>query len=113
MGYSPVYSTAFVQYTDSAPNLTFDVPEGYTAIVREIDLYYEASFIAAAGYVADGPGAPLNLFVYLEGEGVLGSKQWTGRVVAPGGGVIGITTSSEGYIVSAYVGGYLLKNTVD
>lgn len=110
--YSPVFSAAFITYTPSTPNNSFEVPTGYTAVVRQISCaqniggwYFELIFqdsTEAPGYtVALAESADVINYATLEGRWVLGS-----------GGVMTLDLSELGSAVSAYVGGYLLRNTL-
>lgn len=113
MAYSPVYSAAFVEYTESTPNNSFDVPDGFTAVIRYLSCYQEIGAYGLLGYVANSEAAPALIFAanasILSGE----LYQWAGRVVVPGGGVITIDLSTIGDGVSIYCGGYLLQNVID
>lgn len=110
--YSPVFSAPFILYTDGTPNNSFLVPEGFTAVVREVDVTTELGASAFVVYTADSEEAPGVAFVYLTTEGALQSQHWEGRVVVPGEGFIGLGQYTLGVGATAYVGGYLLRNTL-
>lgn len=112
MSYSPVFSQGFIYYSSSTPNTEFDVPVGFTAVVREIDVYTEVGGIDANAAVRSSPEAPWVYFAGLDGIAINGSAQWTGRVVVPGGGSIGLGVGQLGVNDTAYCGGYLLRNVV-
>lgn len=110
--YSPVFSQGFIYYTEDAPNTTFEVPAGFTAVVRDWDLWVEAE---AGGFqleVATGAGAP-----YVAVDGIvtlaaLTAYHFRGRVVVPAGGTILYNQDTLGVGATSYVGGYLLRNTL-
>lgn len=108
--YSPVFSAAFVIYTDGAPNTQFDVPAGFTAVVRDVEATTELGASAFSAYFGDSLIAPGVVFAYLTTEGALQSVHWEGRVVVPGGGFIGLGQYTLGVGATAYIGGYLLRN---
>jgi len=112
MGYSPVFSTGFLYYTDSTPNEHYEVPPGFTAVLRDVQVYTGGG--AATLYVAvrASAAAPFCNVIALGTLGVNTSAQWTGRVVVNEGGFIDIGVSSLGASDSAYLGGYLLRNVV-
>ncbi len=110
--YSPVFSQGFVYYAPASPNASFDVPVGYTAVVREATLFSYLGGAILSVAVSTGPGAPLVWIMAEEAEGAVSSAQWGGRVVVPGGGAIQIDTASIGVEDTVYVGGYLLTNTL-
>lgn len=110
--YSPVFSQPFVLYTSGTPNTEFEVPENYTAVVREVDLYSGVGGDKLLVYVNAGGGGPAVTFCSIEAIGIQSCAQWTGRVVAIGGSTIvaevgGLTTGAQ-----FYIGGYLLRNTL-
>lgn len=108
--YSPVFSQGFIYYTQSTPNTEFAVPAGFTAVVREFDVWEEAGEAVAWMGVQLSGEAPFVNVASLEPAGVNSSAQWTGRVVVPAGGNIGIAIGELGASDTAYVGGYLLRN---
>jgi hypothetical protein len=112
MGYSPVYSSQFIVYTADTPNELFDVPEGYTAIVREILGTQDIGGYAYNVEIADGAGAPYCVIYQSSTLGIFESDRAERRVVVPGGGSIKLNISAIGDSPSFYVGGYLLTNTL-
>ena len=110
--YSPVYSQAFILYTDSTPNLSFDVPEGFTAVVRQITAYTSLGGLQVVAYVLPEGGPATAVFAANNLVGVNAAWAWEGRVVQEGPGTVGINVSSEALDSSVYVGGYLLRNTL-
>jgi hypothetical protein len=105
-----VYSSQFFVYTPSTPNLTYDVPEGYTAVVRDLDGYQEiGGYVCALGF-RNSEAAPQCQPVVLEAAGTLNTVTWRGRLVVPGGGQLTLSLSAVGEFPSIYVGGYLLRN---
>lgn len=111
MTYNPVYSTGFIYFIDATPNTLFDVPEGYTADVRQFLVTTEAAVGSVALQVANGAGAPYITCVYLNVGGGVQSESWEGRIVVPGGGSIQIIGAALGLTLCVYVGGYLLTNS--
>ena len=112
MGYSPVYSAAFIQYTASTPNPLFEVPAGYTAVARYGSILQEIGGYAAGFFLADSEIDPEMYFDYASALGVFEFHQWNGRVVVPEGGFLGVSLSTVGDSPAVYLGGYLLKNVV-
>lgn len=112
MSYSPVFSQGFIYYTEAAPNNSFGVPEGFTAVLRDVQISCEAGGSLFAIYGDNGAGAPVYTILYLEVLGATQSASWEGRVVIPGGGALSLAQTTLGVGASAYVGGYLLRNTI-
>lgn len=112
MGYSPVYSTPFIQYTKSTPNNEFLVPVGATAIIRQISATQDAGTYDFECVIADSEIAPYLVICYAHQLGALQQFQQEGRWVVPGGGLIAINATTVGLSPSFYVGGYLLPNQV-
>jgi hypothetical protein len=110
--YSPVFSQGFIYYTEATPNESFLVPAGFTAVVRECDLYLSEAEVAAwVGLNFDAGGGNL-WFWYASGISVASSQPWRGRVVVPGGASIVVDVAALGVSDSLYVGGYLLRNSL-
>lgn len=108
--YSPVYSAQFIVYTTDTPNEVYDVPVGFTAVVRQVTMFQDiGGYTFFAGFT-NAVGAPGCAFVGLGGFTEFVSQSWEGRVVVPGGGQIYIGISELGSAPAAYVGGYLLRN---
>jgi hypothetical protein len=113
VAYSPVYSAPFVlgNTSDGTPP-NFLVPTGFTAVIREIDLYTEAggSKLQVGMY---GAGADsVVYFAVLEAIGLNTTTQWRGHVVALADYTItpyvgGLSTND-----CVYIGGYLLRNVL-
>jgi hypothetical protein len=110
--YSPVYSAAFIQYTASTPNPSFEVPSDFTAVVRQVTCVQDIGAYNVNVNVQDSEAAPeLVVFTALEvGTFELAAAEM--RVVVPGGGLINVALSAIGDDPSVYVGGYLLRNVV-
>jgi len=112
VAFSPVYSVPLIIYTEATPNESFDVPSGYTIVVREIDYYCAlGGGSMAASIELAGSGAPCT-FAALNVSGINASGQWTGRVPLTEGGTLAIDVTHLGTGDSIYVGGYLLQNTL-
>jgi hypothetical protein len=108
VAYSPVYSSPFIVYTPATPNEEFEVPAGYVADIREIDMYTSlggGKLIVAFGDPVSGWYCN---FASLYVAGVATSAQWTGHVVVPAGNIIALDVAALGVDDCAYVGGYLL-----
>lgn len=105
-----VYSTPFIQYSSTSPNLTYEVEEGYTAVCRYGAVTQDIGGYDYSWYVYDAAGAGHITFDAGSGVAVFEVAQWSGRVVVPGGGFIALFLSSVGDAPSAYLGGYLLQN---
>lgn len=104
----PVYSAQFIVYTDASPNFTFDVPTGFTAVIRDFTYWADVAATLAQVEIQDSSAAPGVIVASLEALGVGEYHQWVGRVVVPGGGVITLTLGSLSAGSNIYVGGYLL-----
>lgn len=108
---NPVWSQAFIQYGPSAGNTQFEVPTGYTAVVRQLSCVQNAGGFIFQMILQDSEEAP-GVYVY-EGAQV-GTASYVGtegRWVCPGGGIITLACSSIGSDIYMYAGGYLLANT--
>lgn len=110
--YSPVFSTQFIVYVDAAPNLSYEVPAGFTAVVRDVTFYATIAGTLCQVTIQDSGAAPVVTVVSEELAGLGAYEQWTGRVVVPEGGFIGLVLGSLAAGINAYVGGYLLRNTL-
>lgn len=112
MAYSPVFSAAFIEYTPDTPNLAFDVPDGFTAVIRQISVVQDIGAYNFDCAIANGPGAPYLTIDYAAGIGAFSLHAAQGRWVVPGGGSIIVGVTSLGVHPSIYVGGYLLTNSL-
>lgn len=110
--YSPVYSAAFIEYSAATPNESFDVPAGFTAVIREFTTYDEAGGFITWCYIQNSAAAPGFVVASLQGVGVAQYDHWQGRIVVPGGGIISINASVLGNDGQIYVGGYLIRNVL-
>ena len=110
--YSPVYSAAFVQYTPSTPNLEYEVPAGFTAVVRQISGVQEVGATAMYVQIRDSVDAPALTIAQDYDYGAYESWIVEGRWVVPENGLITFGASTIGSQLSAYVGGYLLRNVL-
>lgn len=110
--YSPVFSAPLIQYTNATPNTSFEVPSGFTAVARFAAITQDYGGYAAGWYIQDSEAAPGIFFDYTSDLGLLECHQWQGRVVVPEGGFFGFTSSEFGSSLNAYLGGYLLRNTL-
>jgi hypothetical protein len=110
--YSPVFSSQFILYTDPAPNTEFDVPSGFTAVIRDFTFYTSVGDTVSQLAIQDSGSAPQVVCAQLSGTGVNSYAQWQGRVVVPAGGIITLYPGEVGFDQQMYVGGYLLRNTL-
>lgn len=112
MSYSPVYSVPFIIYAPGAPNNSFEVPSGYTAVVREFDLYTELGGTQATCQLYNTVAPVYVNFAALLAVGAVTTAQWRGHVAVPGGYIIALNVDGLSTGDSAFVGGYLLQNTI-
>lgn len=110
--YSPVFSATFIEYTDAEPNATFEVPEGFTAVVRDFSIFTYIGAGAAQLTIQNDPDASALTVAAVNVGGFFQYDQWQGRVVCPGGGIIGIVGAEGGSGSHIYAGGYLLRNNL-
>lgn len=110
--YSPVFSAGFLYYAPDSPNEHYEVPAGFTAVMRDVAVYTTVGGVALYVAVRLASSAPFVNVIALGTAGVNSSNQWTGRIVIPAGGFIDLGVSSLGADDCAYVGGYLLRNTL-
>jgi hypothetical protein len=110
--YSPVFSAPFVQYTPETPNFSFAVPDGYTAVIRQISCLQNIGGYAFACSISDSLESPELTIAYASGLGEFEVFLQEGRWVVPGGGFIVCALTTVGGSVSIYVGGYLLRNVL-
>lgn len=105
-----VYSQAFIEYTHETPNNVFDVPEGFTAVIRQISTFQEIGGYSFQVVIQNSDEAP-GLYIWsITGVSALESQATEGRWVVPSEGVIQVLASTVGSTPSFYVGGYLLRN---
>lgn len=108
MSQRPVYSQGFIYCSATTPNLSFDVPNGFTAVVRQITLSQPDLSADWAMVIANEAGGPEIVAAAGTLSGVFNSDYRELRVVVPGGGFIGINMYDLGEEPNVYVGGYLL-----
>lgn len=110
--YNPVFSQGFIYYSAATPNTSFDVPDGYTAVVRQCSMTTIAGAATCYFNIQDSPTAPTICIAIIYLAGLLENGSEEGRWVVPGGGVISISDQNIGTDDNVYVGGYLLRNTL-
>lgn len=110
--YSPVFSVPFVTYTPSTPNTSYLVPDGYTAVVRQVSGWQEIGGWIIYLNVQDSEAAPAMTVASQGADGVSNGVMFEGRWVCPGGGIISVAWTELGSHPNFYVGGYLLRNTL-
>ena len=110
--YSPVFSSQFIVYTDSAPTTSFEVPAGFTAVIRDFSAFgqYAATIYQVA--IQNSDEAPNCVVAQIELVGVADWGQVQGRWVVPAGGFINLYMGELEIGSQAYVGGYLLRDTL-
>lgn len=105
-----VYSSQLISYSATTPNQQFDVPDGFTCIVRDIDAYQNVgAWILTLSY-GNSLVAPAITVVALQADGVVNYNQWRGRIVVPAGGFVRIDANVFDTSLGVYVGGYLLAD---
>lgn len=112
MTYSPVYSAQFINYISTDGDTEFEVPPGFTAVVRYASYYDDLGAGFAYVYYQNSIDAPAIVFVALNVIGVNQLAAQHMRVVIPENGIITLVTASLGEGPQVYVGGYLLRNVV-
>lgn len=110
--YSPVFSSQLLLWTSSTPNLSFEVPAGFTAVVRDVQAYSLAGGTGLRVFLQSGGVGPPVYVASLQAIGENVSAQWQGRVVAYAGDTINLDVAELGADDTVYVGGYLLRNTL-
>lgn len=110
--YSPVFSSQFILYTDAAPNLSFLVPAGMTAVVRDFSLQTNLGGAVAQVAIQNSEAAPAIVIAQLETVGFPAYDHLEGRWVVPENGLVNLSVSTVDSGTSVYVGGYLLRNTL-
>lgn len=106
----PVYSVPLLLYTSETPTDEFEVPDGFSVVIRQVVVYSQLGeeTIFLGFYTA---GASFNVGVYSKtAYGVNACDYWEGRVVVPENSTIDLIVSSFSTYSSIYVGGYLLNN---
>lgn len=101
-----VYSTPFIQEHALSSSVTYTVPDGYVAIVRDVDVYIDGEIIATTYYLVDD--ATDGTFAWTESpsEGNPGLYSWRGRQVFEPGTSF---TFNSGGTCDVRISGYLLS----
>lgn len=107
---NPVFSQGFIYYTGDGSPTSFEVPEGFTAVVRQCAATILVGASSVYFRVQESDEAPILTFAVAYEIGALQSWALECRVVCNAGGLITIFDSSEGTPSEVYVGGYLLRN---
>jgi hypothetical protein len=110
--YSPVFSAPFIESSPTAPNTAFGVPDGFTAVVRQISVSAALSSGIMAVNIQDSDAAPFQTIHQTTIATLYSTQHTQGRWVVPGGGIISIYQEEVGDEFYIYVGGYLLRNTL-
>jgi len=108
---NPVYSAPFILYTNAAPNTSFIVPAGFTAVVRQISGYQTIGGWEMAVAFQNSEAAPSYVVAWLGQAGDFNYVAQEGRWVLGEGGIMDCGVSELGSTFSFYVGGYLLANS--
>lgn len=105
----PVYSVVFKNTNTDDPDLNYIVPEGFVAVLRDIDVYNNSALTAELFVEDNQSGVTIwrvdNSLVIP--ESTKGSVQWTGRQVFEAGGGFVFVASAGTWDVRA--SGYLLS----
>lgn len=101
-----VYSTLFHAASSSPVSLTtvYTVPALQTVVVRDIE--YQNYSGSPATFTVQGSDSGLSVIILYDFDfPSASSKQWSGRVVLPGGSLLGISGSvaSLAYSISGYL----------
>lgn len=112
MAARPVYSSPFIQYTSETPNDQYEVPSGFTAVIRQISIAQPDLATGWWVYIQDSPEAPGLTIATGELSGFMNYGAAEGRWVVPEGGIITVNLESLGSTPSCYVGGYLLTGSI-
>lgn len=110
--YSPVFSAQFINYGASTPNTEFEVPSGFTAVVRDVSAFAQAGATVFDVRYQNDEDSPSIVFWGGNPIGIWVPSQWQGRVVVPELGIISLGVESVDESFTCYVGGYLLRNTL-
>lgn len=103
----PVYSQLLISNAGFTGTATFGVPDGYTCVVRDIDVVVGISTgLLVYAYAGDGAKFAANQFGVVSTDFTLWS--WRGRQIVPGGDIVSITTTGE---CDIRMSGYLLTGT--
>jgi hypothetical protein len=106
----PVWSTQFIVYTESTPNTQFDVPAGYTAVIRQLTFFASVAGMGWEFAINNTLGAPLCIIAGNADLGLQVADQVEGRWVVPEGGTMELFFSGLSSGANFYAGGYLLPN---
>lgn len=108
---NPVYSAQFILYTADTPNNEYIVPDGFTAVIRQISGYQAAGGWILQVNIQNSLIAPPVVIAVLNQEGVVNYVSTEGRWVVPEGGLMEVFFTTIGSTPTVYVGGYLIRNT--
>jgi len=108
--YSPVYSAQFILYTSVDPTTSYEIPSGFTAVVRDFTGYSDGGASLCQLLIQNDGSAPELVVAQLSFAGIAAYAQWQGRVVVPAGGFILIQPGALLVNPGFYVGGYLLRD---
>lgn len=100
-----VYSTRFILVDNLDGEAFYDVPEGFVAVIREVDFILPPTISESAVYI----GVETAVFFVMTATATetYTPAQWRGRVVANAGESIGVSGNAS---AGCYVGGYLLSS---
>jgi hypothetical protein len=99
-----VYSTLFIEASIETLTAQYVVPDGMTAVVRDICVCSQGSETNRTfGAANDSTGV---YFFFWTPPGTFVSTHWEGRKVIPGGSIIGAHPNGDPFYVS--ISGYLL-----
>lgn len=100
----PLYSTLFFSAPGLAGLESYNVPAGYVAVIRDIDVYYVTGLAGADCQVQMQGGAVFAFFSFGPTD-PSAVKSWRGRQVIPGLRTLEIITTGA---LDVSVSGYLL-----
>jgi hypothetical protein len=107
-----VYSAPFITYTDANGDRDFTVPEGFVAVIRDVEAYCGLGALSMNVEVNTAEGELAIVIASILDIGVNSSSSWHGRVVVPAGCDIHLNVSSVDLESTVYVGGYLLTPAI-
>jgi hypothetical protein len=100
-----VYSTNFLDLHAAALGIGYEVPAGFKAIVRDIDVFFTALAVINLNII--GPsGGTFAYFSYIPSGSAF--QDWRGRQVFSPGDVIGVTGTIDAGSFDLRMSGYLL-----
>jgi hypothetical protein len=106
-----VYSTQFIVYGDGGGTEAFEVPTGFTAVIRQMSWTVQASASLFSVNISDSEAAPEIAIDIRTISAFYETQHQEGRWVVPEGGFISLYVETIGSDAVVYIGGYLLRNS--